>query len=89
MKKLLSNLTLEEFKNLIERLLRIQLSNFNHDYDLANLQVVYDINEHFTPLEYFSRIALQNLVTDYLNCDNIEHDFNQFKKMNPNIEVEL
>ena len=45
MKKLLSNLTLEEFKNLIERLLRIQLSNFNHDYDLANLQVIYDIND--------------------------------------------
>ena len=45
--------------------------------------------EHFTPLEYFSRITLQNLVTDFLNHENIEHDFNQFKKMNPNIEVEL
>ena len=88
MKKLLSNLTLEEFKNLIEKLLRIQLHNFNHDYDLASLQVIYDINDHFTPLEYFSRITLQNLVTDFLNHDNIEHDFNQFKKMNPNIEVE-
>lgn len=89
MKKLLSTLTLAEFKNLIEKLLKIQLNNFNRDYDLASLQVIYDINDHFTPLEYFSRITLQNLVTDYLNQDNIEHDFNQFKKMNPNIEVEL